>query len=106
MQVNANLEFSWEYKSFKLRACPKTLARMHKEDRNETVDLVMRNKEADGKEWCFSLAYFVRTSECYELHFVGPRPFLYIDDEDIPKIWEGLKTAQAVLDAFFELEVE
>lgn len=101
MTVNSELEFSWKYKDYELRACPKHLARFYKDEPNETIDLV-KWFECNGKRNCYSLAYFIRQGEGYDLRFVGSRPFKDIAAEDLPEVWEALKTAQAVLDAFFD----
>ena len=98
------LEFSFKYKDYELRACPKRLARFSPDEPNETIDLVKWDKSGD-KPYCFSLAHWTRDKEGYELTFVGSRPFDHIDKEDVPILWTVLKQAQAVLDLFFE-EVE
>ena len=103
MTVNANLEFSWKYKDYELKACPKRLARFSEDEPNETIDLI-KYFDYDGRRLCYSLAYFIRKSEGYDLRFVGNRPFEDIAEVDVLKVWEGLKTAQAVLDAFFRNE--
>lgn len=104
MTVNSDLEFSWKYKDYELKACPKRLARFSDDEKNETINLVKWSETWDGKRYCLSLAYFVRYKEGYELNFVGNRPFEDIAPEDLPKVWEALKTAQVVLDAFFAME--
>lgn len=96
-----SLEFSFKYKDYELRACPKRLARFSPEEPNETIDFVKWNKSED-KPYCFSLAFFERYSEGYRLKFVGDRPFEYIAKEDLPIIWSVLKQAQEILDHFFE----
>lgn len=100
MTVNENLEFQWKYKDYELKACPKRLVRYSEDESNETIDLI-KWFDHDGRRLCYSLAYFIRKSEGYDLRFVGNRPFEDIDTEDVPKVWEALKTAQAVLDAFY-----
>ena len=77
-----SLEFSFKYKDYELRACPKRLARFSPEEPNETIDFVKWNKSED-KPYCFSLAFFERYSEGYRLKFVGDRPFEYIDKKDL-----------------------
>lgn len=96
------LKFSWKYKNYELSACPIRLAAMYPGEPNTTIDLVMWNKDANGKAYCFSLAYFVRGKEGYYLKFAGPRPFVYADDKDIPVLWKGLKLAQKALNVFFD----
>lgn len=98
------LEFSFKYKDYELRACPKRLARFSPDEPNETIDLVKWDKSGD-RPYCFSLAYWTRDKEGYELTFVGSRPFDNIDKEDVPILWSVLKQAQEILDQFFK-EVE
>lgn len=96
------LKFRWKYKCYELRACPEKLAALYPGEPNTTIDLVMWDKYENGKAYTFSLAYFVRGKECYYLKFAGPRPFVYVDDKDIPVLWKGLKLAQKALDVFFD----
>lgn len=96
------LEFSFKYKDYELRACPRRLRRFSPDEPNETIDFVKWNKSGN-KPFCFSLAYFVRDSEGYDLKFVGDRPFEYIDKEDLPIIWDVLKQAHNILNMFFDM---
>ena len=98
------LEFSFKYKNYELKACPKRLVRFSPDEPNETIDLVKWDKSGD-KPYCFSLAYFVRDKEGYYLNFVGSRPFDYIDKKDLPILWSVLKEAQNILDHFYEEEI-
>lgn len=101
-EKSSKLEFSRKIGNIELRACPTTLARLHDDDPNETIDIVMWQKDSHGKPYCFSIAYWKRDDEGYELKFVGARPFLYVDDSRIPELWEAMKEAQNVLDAWFD----
>ena len=97
------LEFNWTYKDYELRACPKQLVRLDNEP-NETIDLVKWDSNGNSKPYCFSLAYWRKNKDGYELYFVGDRPFKYIEPEDIEIIWKALQLAQKVLDDWFKLE--
>jgi hypothetical protein len=97
------LEFSWKYKYYELRACPKRLVRFHDEP-NETINLVKWSTHNDSTPYCYSLAYWKKNSEGYELQFVGDRPFKNILPEDVEIVWKALKVAQKVLDGWFDLE--
>ena len=99
-----SLEFSFKYKDYELRACPRRLVRFSPEEPNETIDLLKWNN-SDIKPYCYSLAYFERYSEGYRLKFVGDRPFTDIDKEDLTVIWGALKQAQEILDQFYEEEL-
>ena len=96
------LEFSRKIGNIELRACPATLARLRDDDPNVTIDIVMWQKDSHGKPYCFSIAYWRRYDEGYELKFVWGRPFLYVDDSRVPELWEAMKEAQNVLDAWFD----
>lgn len=102
-ELKQQLEFRWKYKNYELRACPKHLARFTPDEPNETIDFVLWEKDGNGKDFCFSLAYFIKGSGSYDLKFVGDRPFQYIAEEDVPYVWKALNAAQTVLDAFFDI---
>ena len=104
MNNKQKLEFNWEYKDYALRACPKRLARFEEDEPNETIDFVKYDTDSNGKRYCYSLAYWKKDNEGYELKFVGGRPFRYIESEDIEVVWQALRVAQKVLDGWFELE--
>jgi hypothetical protein len=55
----------------------------------------------DGSEYCYVLAYFIKSSEGYDLKFVGPRPF-EVENKDL--FWALINYGQKVIDAEFELE--
>ena len=99
------LEFSFKYKNYEIRACPKHLARFSPDEKNVTIDFVKWDKSAStDKAFCFSLGYFRRNSEGYYFNFVGDRPFRHIEPEDLGVIWSVLKSAQEILDKFFTEE--
>ncbi len=95
------LEFNRIIGNIEIRACPPRLVAMYYGEPNDTIDVVMWQKDASGKPYHFSIAYFKRGSECYSLKFVGARPFLYVDESRVPELWEALQEAQKVLDGWF-----
>ena len=95
------LAFNRSIGNIELRACSAGLHKPCQGKRNETIDVVMWQKDSKGKPYCFSIAYFVRDDEGYYLKFVGARPFLYVADERVPELWEALHEAQKVLDGWF-----
>ena len=101
-KTEPKLEFSRKIGNIELRACPLTLARLNDDDPNTTIDIVMWQKDSKGKPYCFSIAYWKRDKEGYYLHFVGARPFLYVDDSRVPELWKAMQEAQKVLDAWFD----
>ena len=103
MNDKHTLEFNWEYKNYALKACPKRLVRF-KNEPNETIDFIKYDTDSNGERYCYSLAYWRKDDEGYELKFVGDRPFKHIEPEDIEVVWKALRVAQKVLDGWFELE--
>lgn len=65
MTVNSDLEFSWKYKDYELKACPKLLVRFHENEKNETINLVKWSESREDKRFCWSLASFIRGKEGY-----------------------------------------
>ena len=96
------LEFSRKIGNIELCACPHSLARLRDDDPNTTINIKMWQKDSNGKPYTFSIAYWKRDKEGYYLHFVGARPFLYVDESRVPELWEAMQEAQKVLDAWFD----
>lgn len=96
-------DFCFKYKDYEIRSCPKQLAKLHPDDKNETIELVKWQDSSVGKS-CFTVAYFVRGSEGYELTFVNDRPFRHIEPEDLKIVWEFLRVSQKILNEFFAEE--
>lgn len=101
-EKSQKLEFIRKIGNIELRACPEGLVAPEKGKANNTIDVVMWHKDADGKPYCFSIAYFVRDCQGYYLKSVGARPFMYVDDSCVPELWEALSKAQSVLDVWFD----
>lgn len=91
------LDFNWKYKNYELRACPKKLVRFHDEP-NETIDFVKWELDSNGKRYCYFLAYWIKNSQGYELHFVRDELFKDIKPEDIKVVCKALDMAQKTLD--------
>lgn len=100
--MRPRLEFNRKIGNIEVNACPPRLVAMYDGEPNDTIDVSMWNKGADGKRWRFSIAYFKRGEEGYSLYFVGARPFLYVDESRVPELWKALQEAQKVLDAWFD----
>ena len=99
------LNFNWKYKDYELRACPKRLVKFEDDEQNETIDLIKwQTHKEDGKRYCFSLAYWKRDKEGFDLALVGTRVFEEIEEDDLEIVWEQLHTAQLVLDRFWDTE--
>ena len=96
-----SLQFSWKYKNYELRACPKHLVRINKDDPNVTIDFIKWEKQNDGKPYCFSIGYFLFSKDGYDFKFVGDRFFEHIEKKDRGKCLDGLCQAQLALDQFY-----
>lgn len=86
--------FTWDYKNYSFRAVTKNL-NISNSKTNETIELVRSNNGI-----VFTIAYWIKSSDGYDLKFVGNRMFEYINSEDIVSIWEMLKICQMILDDF------
>lgn len=63
---------------------------------------VVRWKVGANDEWfCYTLCWWGKDKEGYNLEFIGSRPFEY---DDIDTLWSLLRYADKVLQAQFELE--
>lgn len=102
LDLLGELNFNWKYKNYELRSRPQTLARINPEDKNVTIDFVKWVND-DEKPYCFSMAYFEKDREGYELKFVGDRPFEHIEEEDLAVCWSALKMASDLLNNWFRL---
>lgn len=98
-------DYSFKYKDYELRACPKGLARFNEDEPNETIELV--KWRFDNKEpYCFVIAYWTRDDEGYNLQFVGERFVRNISEEDVSILWKAISSAQRVLDDWHVLSDE
>ena len=86
-----DMKFNWRYKSYEIRSVNKHLL---DEAPHERMELLKH-----GEESHFTLAHWVQSREgYYSLKFVNNRPFNFIDEGDIPIVWEMLRIAQEILD--------
>lgn len=44
-------------------------------DKGHKPEIVCYQRDNAGKETCYTLAFFEKTSECYDIHTIGPRLF-------------------------------
>lgn len=54
-----------------------------------------------GKSYCFTVLFYERDSEGYQIRFVGDRPLRYDDRETM---WAMMKYGQSVMDAKWDIE--
>ena len=98
--------YNFKYKDYELRACPKGLAKFNDEDAlNETIELV-KWRFNDKDPYCFTIAYWKKNDEGYNLHFVGERFVKYILSEDVSILWKALASAQSFLDSWYAMSDE
>ena len=97
--ANRNFNFNWEFKNYAI-----TTDHQDFKDRNSPlrkncpVELI---KYFDDKHSsCYVVAWFELDDEGYELHFVGNRPMVDIDADEMKSIWVQLQAAQKMLDAY------
>ena len=99
---NRNFNFNWEFKNFAIRTVHENW-----EDRNSPlrkncpIELIKYFDEKHSS--CYVVAWFELDDEGYELHFVGNRPMVDIEPEEMKSIWAQLQAAQKMLDAYFEV---
>lgn len=81
-----------------LRSCDDSLSNDGKHSTLELVKWVNRFNEPD---FCFVICYWIKSSEGYDLKFVGNRFLLYPDRETF---WNLLEIGQKYLDFQFKEE--
>lgn len=68
---------------------------------NRPPEIIFWDKDRNGNEYCYTLAFYYSNNEGYYVQFVGDRPFK-LDGYDV--FWHILQYGQSVLDAKFMLE--
>lgn len=98
---NTNLNFSWEFKLYKIRTIHEEWNNPKSKIRKDCpIELVKYTDET--KSSCYTLAYFQLDDEGYELHSVGGRLFEEISSDEIGEVWSQLQAGQKMLDAYFK----
>ena len=97
-----DLNFYWRMGDYALEAVPKRLARLDKDEKNETINLV-KYFPYQGRECKYSIGYFYYNTHepCWELKFVGDR-FKELRKTDIVAVFEMLAAAYDTLEAWSE----
>lgn len=103
-QDKPKLIFSWRYGEYGLEAVPSRLVRFTPDEENETVDFI-RYFESGKSTLKYSIGYFKYEDNDWILRFVGDR-FMDIAEQDLPAIWEGLKSAYRVLTEWKKMQGE
>lgn len=98
----SELNFYWRMGDYALQAVPKHLARLDKDDKNETIELV-KYCQYQGKECCYTIGYFYYNTHepCWELKFVGDR-FKELLETDVVAVFKMLKAAYDTLEEWTE----
>lgn len=97
--ANRNFNFNWEFKNFAIRTVHQDF-----KDRNSPlrkncpVELIKYFDDEHSS--CYVVAWFEHDEEGYELHFIGNRPMVDIDADEMKSIWVQLQAAQKMLDAY------
>lgn len=94
----STFEFNWRYAGFEIRTT-------HGLRSNEPyVELVKHDTDRNGRDYVFTLAYWHIDDEGAELRFVGDRPFEYIAEIDINKIWKQMWLAGEMMNDWYKKE--
>lgn len=91
-------DFNWKYNDFEIRTT-------HGLSSNQPyVELVKHDMDGNGRDYMFTLAYWNIGREGANLIFVADRPFEYVSEIDIGKIWKQLWLAGGMLNDWYEKE--
>lgn len=102
---NKRFNFEWEFKNYAIRTCHQIWGDKNSPIRkNCPVELIRFNDESHSS--CYTIAFWCRDEEGYELRFVGSRPFVDITADEMSSIWNQLRAAQKMLDEYFEADEE
>ena len=93
------LEFNWKLGSYSIHACPRRLVRFYDDEPNETIDFLKTEQdEKTGKNYSFSIAYFVQDKDGYwDLRLVGDRFWEFVEEDDWKEVMRALKMAHQTL---------
>ena len=67
---------------------------------NRNAEIVAWSKDSTGKEFRYTILWWIKDSEGYNIAFVGDRP-LKVDDQDV--LWNLMDYGQTVLTAEYTL---
>jgi hypothetical protein len=88
------MKFRFRIEKLELRSCGKHLLLDQNHDRAE---IVQWSSDTEEKEYCWTIAYWVKGKEGYDLQFVGSRPF----DVDSNLFMQLAKQGQELLNIYF-----
>ena len=97
-KTNKPFKFEWEYDDFCVRTA-------HRADGSPYVELVKYYDGSSGRRNCYTIAYWIKGKEGWDLRFVGDR-MLELSQLRIEKVWAQLCAAQIMLQAWYEDQEE
>jgi hypothetical protein len=97
--------FFWEWQSYETHKCYKITETSYLGESPKNVPLSLECfSENNFNSSCFSIGSWERDREGYEFCSVGSRLFDYIDERDLPTIWQAIKEADKWLNERFQKE--
>ena len=89
-----DFEFHWRYADYEVRTTHGL------KDDTPYVELVHWEQGDDGRRYCYTIAYWSKGSEGWDLRFVGDR-LLELSQLHIEKVWPQICAAQIALEGWF-----
>ncbi len=89
------MNFNFRKDDLEVRSCNESLLSSGEHTKAEIVKW-----EDNERKHCYTLAYWTKDSEGYDLQFVSNRPF----DVDFQLFMELAKQGQLILDSYFSIE--
>lgn len=90
-----NIKYNWRYKNYEIR---QTTTNYLKLGEVPTLELVFWRENS-----CFTLSYWTRYSQGYQLTFVSDRMFNYLPEKHLALVWSQLAIAEEVLHDYWDL---
>ena len=100
-KVNKNFDFSWQFKNYGIHTVHTEWGNKDSPVRKDCPIELVRYFD-DSHSSCYTIADWALDDEGYELRFVGNRPFVDIEPEEMASIWKQLRAAQKMLDEYFK----
>lgn len=97
-KTNKPFKFEWEYDDFCVRTS-------HRVNGTPYVELLKYCDDSNGKRCAYTIAYWYRGNDGWDLRFVGDR-MLELSQLHIEKVWAQLCAAQIMLQKWYEDQEE
>lgn len=88
------MKFNFRINNLEMRSCSNHLLN---KGEHTTAEIVKWAKDKDNKEYCWTVAYWIKGKEGFDLQFVGSRPF----DIKAKNFMKVAKQGQQMLDDAF-----